>query len=82
MSTRLIRVCALSFLGLIVVASAAKAEGRNPGSLLVFPEFDNSTGHHTLITLTNANHDTSGTAVPNKRASESENRLMRTSLYS
>lgn len=63
MSTRLIRVCARSFLAVIAVATAAHAEGRNPGSLLVFPEFNNTPGHHTMITLTNANHDASGTAM-------------------
>ncbi len=63
MSTRLIRVCALLFCILIAGARAVHAEGRNPGSLLVFPEFNNTTGHHTLITLTNSNRDPSGALI-------------------
>jgi hypothetical protein len=62
-STRLIPVWTRMFLAVLAGAGALHAEGRNPGSLLVFPEFNNSNGHHTLITLTNANHDPSGAAV-------------------
>ena len=43
---------ALSFLGL---ASSAMADGRNPGSLLIYPEFDNRTAIVTLLTVTNTN---------------------------
>jgi hypothetical protein len=62
-STRLLRTCALSFLAVVAVATAARAEGRNPGSLLVFPEFDSTSGHQTLLTLTNSNRDPSGVPV-------------------
>ena len=49
-------------LGLVVAASifgarSAAADGRNPGSLLIYPEFDNSAGHATLLTITNTNTD-------------------------
>lgn len=33
--------------------TAAASDGRNPGSLLVYPEFDNRTGIVTLLTVTN-----------------------------
>lgn len=45
-------LAALSFLGL---ATSAVADGRNPGSLLVYPEFDNRNGIVTLLTVTNTN---------------------------
>jgi hypothetical protein len=41
----------------------AAADGRNPGSLLVFPEFDSTPGHKTLLTLTNVHADISGAPV-------------------
>src|SRR6187402_3840327 len=44
----------LTALGL---ASAALADGRNPGSLLLFPEFDSRTANVTLLTVTNTNSD-------------------------
>jgi hypothetical protein len=37
------------------LASSALANGRNPGSLLLYPEFDNRNGHLTLLTVTNTN---------------------------
>ncbi|MFO1010158.1 MAG: hypothetical protein U1F29_08865 [Planctomycetota bacterium] len=43
---------ALASLGM---ASKAMANGRNPGSLLLFPEFDNRGGDLTLLTVTNTN---------------------------
>jgi hypothetical protein len=44
----------LTALGL---ATAALADGRNPGSLLLYPEFDNRTLNVTLLTVTNTNSD-------------------------
>jgi hypothetical protein len=35
------------------MASEAMADGRNPGSLLLFPEFDNRAGTVTVLTVTN-----------------------------
>jgi hypothetical protein len=45
---------AVASLGL---ASEAFADGRNPGSLLLFPEFNNRMGDMTLVTVTNTNPD-------------------------
>ncbi len=58
---------ALTQLGLIALttlglASSAMADGRNPGSLLVYPEFDNRTSNVTLLTVTNT-HDSSPVIV-------------------
>ena len=47
---------AFAFLGL---APSALAEGREPGSLLIFPEFDNRAGDVTMFTVTNTNVDDS-----------------------
>ena len=47
-----IALLGLTALGL---ASSALANGRNPGSLLLFPEFDNRYSHLTLLTVTNTN---------------------------
>lgn len=58
-----VRSCAFALLVVVCTASLVRAEGRNPGSLLVFPEFDSTAGHRTLITLTNAHRDPSGTAM-------------------
>ena len=41
---------ALAGLGL---ATSAHADGRNPGSLLLYPEFDNRVGDVTVLTITN-----------------------------
>lgn len=35
------------------LAVAARADGLNPGSLLLFPEYDTTAAHNTLITVTN-----------------------------
>ena len=35
------------------IGSQAMAEGRNPGSLLLYPEFDNRAGVVTVLTITN-----------------------------
>jgi hypothetical protein len=45
---------ALAGLGL---GSEALADGRNPGSLLLYPEFDNTRGVATVVTVTNTNSD-------------------------
>jgi hypothetical protein len=47
----------LSGLTALSLASAAMANGRNPGSLLLFPEFDNRVANLTLLTVTNTNGD-------------------------
>ncbi|MBL8861546.1 MAG: hypothetical protein JNK02_05995 [Planctomycetes bacterium] len=44
-------------LALVTLTSAALAGGRNPGSLLIFPEFDNLGGRVSLLTITNTNAD-------------------------
>ena len=47
-----------ALLGLVTcasLASSALANGRNPGSLLLYPEFDNRSSHMTLLTVTNTN---------------------------
>jgi hypothetical protein len=46
---------ALLGLATLGVASSALANGRNPGSLLLFPEFDNRYSHLTMLTVTNTN---------------------------
>ena len=45
-------LAALTFLGL---GASAMADGRNPGSLLIYPEFDNRDAVVTLLTVTNTN---------------------------
>lgn len=52
----------LSGLTALSLASAAAANGRNPGSLLLYPEFDNRQGDLTLLTVTNTNSDTTPAA--------------------
>ncbi len=47
----------LSGLTVLGLASAAMANGRNPASLLVYPEFDNRMMNLTLLTVTNTNTD-------------------------
>jgi hypothetical protein len=47
----------LTGLTVLGLASAAMADGRNPASLLVYPEFDNRTMNVTLLTVTNTNSD-------------------------
>lgn len=44
-------------LALVISTTAAWAGGRNPGSLLVFPEYDNIGGRISLLTITNTNAD-------------------------
>lgn len=52
-----ISVGAWTLAAIVTAAAGARAEGRNPGSLLLFPEFDHSAGHDTLVTVTNTNLD-------------------------
>ena len=47
----------LALLAALGMAGAAQAEGRCPGSLLLFPEFDNRDGATTIFTVTNASED-------------------------
>jgi hypothetical protein len=58
----------LAAFAFIEVSPSVFAEGRNPGSLLIFPEFDNRIGDLTMLTVTNTNTDTThnpGTNLPN-----------------
>lgn len=48
---------ALAGVAALSLASSAMANGRNPGSLLLFPEFDNRVANLTLVTVTNTNGD-------------------------
>jgi hypothetical protein len=41
----------------LFLSGLATADGLNPGSLLLFPEFDHSSGQNTLLTVTNTNRD-------------------------
>jgi hypothetical protein len=41
------------------LASSSLADGRNPGSLLLYPEFDSGNGRNTLLTVTNTRVDRS-----------------------
>ena len=41
----------------VVFTTFAFAEGRNPASLLLYPEFDHSAGRATFVTVTNTNPD-------------------------
>lgn len=45
----------LTALACLGMGSKALANGRNPGSLLIFPEFDNRVSDLTLLTVTNTN---------------------------
>ena len=53
MSPRNMAMSALTALAGISMASGAMADGRAPGSLLLFPEFDNQMGTVTVLTVTN-----------------------------
>jgi hypothetical protein len=46
---------ALTVLASLGIATEAKANGRNPASLLLYPEFDNTVPDLTLLTVTNTN---------------------------
>ncbi|MFN0007305.1 MAG: hypothetical protein ACKVXR_05305, partial [Planctomycetota bacterium] len=45
----------LTAMSLLGFAPSALADGREPGSLLIFPEFDNRVGDVTMLTVTNTN---------------------------
>jgi hypothetical protein len=58
----------LSAMSLFAFAPNALADGREPASLLIYPEFDNRAGDVTMLTVTNTNRDlthNSGTNLPN-----------------
>jgi hypothetical protein len=44
---------AVALAACFALGSTALADGMNPGSLLIFPEYDSTTGRDTLITVTN-----------------------------
>ena len=46
-----------TLLVLLGLSASAQAGGQKPGSLLVFPEYDNRPGSLTLLTVTNTNGD-------------------------
>lgn len=48
---------------LLTLTTSAHAGGAEPGSLLLFPEFDNGPGQMTFLTLTNTNGDLQAGAV-------------------
>ncbi len=52
-----IRCIAAWLAGIALAAAPARADGRNPGSLLLYPEFDSTAGRATLLTLTDVNPD-------------------------
>jgi hypothetical protein len=52
-------------LAVLALGSTALAEGREPGSLLIFPEFDNRAGDVTMFTVTNTNTDFSHNPITN-----------------
>lgn len=54
---RLRRIAGLGVVAVVVLASRAGANGRTPGSLLVYPEFDHTAGRSTLLSLTNTNSE-------------------------
>jgi hypothetical protein len=53
MSFHKIVLTGLTALAGLGMASQAMADGRNPGSLLLYPEFDNRAGVVTVVTVTN-----------------------------
>jgi hypothetical protein len=57
MSFNRIVLTGLTALAGLGMTSDAFAGGRNPGSLLLFPEFDNRDGVVTVLTVTNTNDD-------------------------
>jgi hypothetical protein len=46
-----------------LLAPAARAAGQEPGSLLIYPEYDNRPGQFSLLTITNTNGDTQSGAI-------------------
>jgi hypothetical protein len=62
MSFNRIVLTGLTALAGLGIASEANAGGRNPGSLLLYPEFDNRSATVTVLTVTNTNDDFSPSA--------------------
>ena len=56
MSTRVLGTGGL-LSAMLLLGSSASADGRNPGSLLIYPEYDSTPGRLTLLTVTNTNPD-------------------------
>ncbi|MFO1011042.1 MAG: hypothetical protein U1F29_13340 [Planctomycetota bacterium] len=50
---KLQRALLLAAVAVSSFAGSAHADGRNPGSLLIFPEYDHSPGRDTMLTVTN-----------------------------
>lgn len=50
-------------LALALLGQFAQADGRNPGSIVLFPEFDNTGGRLALLTITNTNPDVAADSV-------------------
>lgn len=50
---------ALALGSCLALATVSLADGRNPGSLIIFPEYDHSPGRNTLLTVTNTRSDQS-----------------------
>ena len=63
MSFQRFALTGMTALACLGMTSEAFASGRNPGSLLVYPEFDNREGDVTLLTVTNTNSDFSASAA-------------------
>jgi len=47
----------LATIAALAIAPSARADGRTPGSLLIFPEFNNRLGDVSIFTITNTNTD-------------------------
>ena len=62
MSFNRIVLTGLTALAGLGIASEANAGGRNPGSLLLYPEFDNRDATVTVLTVTNTNDDNTPSA--------------------
>ncbi len=63
MSFNRIVLTGLTALAGLGIASEANAGGRNPGSLLLYPEFDNRDATVTVLTVTNTNDDNTPSAA-------------------
>lgn len=60
--TKALSLLVLGVATLALLPGSARADGRNPGSLLIFPEYDHSPGKNTLLTVTNTSPDAAITA--------------------
>lgn len=52
-----------SLAAFLALAPSVRADGRTPGSLLIYAEFDHTPGRNTLLTLTNTDPDPQGGQV-------------------